>query len=187
MTVYSAPNRTSLIKSVASRLSDLIARSQDMDDIRDKMEDATEKGRATPAGARRAARWAQSAGTALESAEALIASEQATDLEEAAIQLMLAVAKSQIVSVPSLTAEERAEQAATIERLLYSSLNIIEQIADVDLSDYGRDYYASASANPFGPAEALAKQAADGVAAPPQTPAQQAEYLAQRLNMAVGS
>ena len=182
MNVYPAPNRTSLLMSVASRLNALIAQAQELEAMKDKVEDAAERGQAQPAIARRVARWAKSAGTGLEAAETLIASERAESLGEAAVQIMIAISRAQIMAVPGLTEAERLEHAEGIDRLLHSSLRVIEEAAGIDLSDYGRSYYASAKTDPFYRGEPVVTEI--HAPAAQDEPAETPEYVPPRISSA---
>jgi hypothetical protein len=89
------------------------------------------------------------AGAALEAAEKFIAAKAARSLAEAAIQIMLALSRAQILSVPGLDEAERENNAAELERLLQSALPVIADAAGIDLSEFGRAYYADRRTDPF--------------------------------------
>ena len=140
---------TSVLLAVAGRLPALIDQADQLESMVQSIREAYEKGRVEEAICRRTERWAQSAAAALDAAEKLVAAEPARALSEAAIQLMLAVSRVQILAVPGLNAEERAETGAELERLLQSALPVVAAAAGVELADYGRAYYADRRTDPF--------------------------------------
>jgi len=141
--------------TVASKLPLLIEQAEELDTMLRKI-DSEEAGKTEDDLRRRIERWAGSASNALEAAERLIASEPARGLADAAIQLMLAVSRAQIVAVSGLNDEERAAALGDLERLLQSALPIVADAAGIDLASYGRAYYADRRTDPFYRGEPLA-------------------------------
>ena len=141
--------RQSLLMTVASRLPTLVEQADQLDAMMQKIRDAHEAGRIEEDIRRRVERWAESSANGLEAAERLIASEPARTLAEAAIQLMLAVSKAQVLAISTLTDEERAASSADLERLLQSAMPVVADAAGIDLVDYGRAYYAARGTDPF--------------------------------------
>ena len=159
--------KQSLLMTVASKLPLLIEQAEELDTMLRKI-DGEEAGKTEDDIRRRVERWAESAANALDAAERLIASEPARALADAAIQLMLAVSRAQIVAVSGLKDEERAAALADLERLLQSALPIVADAAGIDLTNYGRAYYADHRTDPFYRGEPLA--AAQDTAAPHYDP-----------------
>ena len=149
--------------TVASKLPLLIEQAEELDTMLRKI-DSEEAGKTEDDIRRRVERWAESAANALEAAERLIASEPARALADAAIQLMLAVSRAQIVAVSGLKDDERAAGLADLERLLQSALPIVADAAGIDLTNYGRAYYADRRTDPFYRGEPLVAAAEDRVA-----------------------
>lgn len=145
----SYPSRPSLLMSIAGRLPLLAEQAEELDSMLHRVRAAQNEGRIEDDMCRRVERWAESASAALEAAEKLIASEPARALAEAAIQLMLAVSKAQVVAIEDLTIEERAAAASDLERLLQSALPIVADAAGIDLAEFGRAYYADRRTDPF--------------------------------------
>jgi len=142
-------NPRSVLLAVAGRLPSLIEQSEQLETMVQSVRDARDAGRVEDAVCRRAERWSQSAAAALDAAEQLIAAEPAKSLAEAAIQLMLAVSRAQVLSVPGLEAEERESTASELERLLQSAMPVVADAAGIDLSEFGRAYYADRRTDPF--------------------------------------
>lgn len=139
----------SVLLAVAQRLPALIEQADQLDSMMHTILDAHDTGRIEEAYCRRAERWAKSASAALEAAEKLVASEPARNLAEAAVQIMLAVSRAQVLGTRGLSDEERADAAAELERLLQSALPVVADAAGIDLADYGRAYYADRRTDPF--------------------------------------
>lgn len=158
--VTTSQSRQSLLMTVASKLPLLIEQAEELDTMLRKI-DSEEAGKTEDDMRRRVERWAESATNALEAAERLIASEPARALADAAIQLMLAVSRAQIVAVSGLKDEERAAALADLERLLQSALPVVADAAGIDLANFGRAYYADGRTDPFYRGEALATAAED--------------------------
>jgi len=133
--------------SVAAKLPLLIEQAEELDTMLSKLNGNA--GATEDDIRRRVERWAQSAANGLDAAERLIASEPARALADAAIQLMLAVSRAQILAVSSLSDAERAAALADLERLLQSALPVVADAAGIDLSNYGRAYYADRRTDPF--------------------------------------
>lgn len=150
--------KPSLLMTVASKLPLLIGQAEELDTMLRQI-DCEEAGKTEDDLRRRVERWADSATCGLEAAERLIASEPARALADAAIQLMLAVSRAQILAVSALSDQERAAALADLERLLQSALPIVADAAGIDLSDYGRSYYADRRTDPFYRGEPLAATA----------------------------
>jgi hypothetical protein len=142
-------DQCSALLALAERLPGLIAQAEQLETMVQSIRDAHDEGRVENAICRRAERWAQSADAALEAAEKFIAAEPARTLAEAAIQIMLAVSRAQILSVPNLDEAEREGNAAELERLLQSALPVIAEAAGIELSEFGRAYYADRRTDPF--------------------------------------
>ncbi len=147
--------KQSLLMTVASKLPLLIEQAEELDTMLRRI-DNDEAGKAEDEIRRRVERWADSATNGLEAAERLIASEPARALADAAIQLMLAVSRAQILAVSSLEDGERAAALADLERLLQSALPVVADAAGIDLSNYGRAYYADHRTDPFYRGEEIA-------------------------------
>ena len=156
----------SVLLAVAGRLPALIEQSDQLDSMVQSIQEAFERGRVEEAICRRTERWAKSATAALEAAEKLVAAEPARTLPEAAVQLMLAVSRAQLLSVPALDESDRATTAAELERLLQSALPVVAEAAGIDLADFGQAYYADRRTDPFyrgaSAASALAHPVLDG-------------------------
>jgi len=150
--------------TVASKLPLLIEQAEELDTMLRKI-DSEEAGKTEDDIRRRVERWAESATNALEAAERLIASEPARALADAAVQLMLAVSRAQIAAVSGLNDEERAAALADLERLLQSALPIVADAAGIDLTNFGRAYYADRRTDPFYRGEPLAAATAEDIAA----------------------
>jgi hypothetical protein len=146
--------------TVASKLPLLIEQAEELDTMLRKI-DSEEASKTEDDIRRRVERWAESATNGLEAAERLIASEPARALADAAIQLMLAVSRAQILAVSGLQDHERAAALADLERLLQSALPIVADAAGLDLSNYGRAYYADRRTDPFYRGEPLVAAAED--------------------------
>ena len=149
--------------TVASKLPLLIEQAEELDTMLRKI-DSEEASKTEDDIRRRVERWAESATNGLEAAERLIASEPARALADAAIQLMLAVSRAQILAVSGLGDEERAAALADLERLLQSALPIVADAAGIDLANYGRAYYADRRTDPFYRGEPLVAAAEDAAA-----------------------
>lgn len=141
--------RASLVLTVASRLPALIEQAEHLDAMAASLESEALKDGTTEDAARRVGRWRDSANAGLDAAERLIAAEPARSLAEAAVQVMLAVAKAQALSVSSLAEDERLNVTEDLERLLQSALPVMADAAGVDLADFGRGYYAGRQTDPF--------------------------------------
>jgi hypothetical protein len=141
--------RASLVLTVASRLPALIEQAEHLDAMAASLESEALKDGKSEDMVRRVGRWQDSANAGLEAAERLIATEPARSLAEAAVQVMLAVAKTQTLSVSSLTDDERQSVAEDLERLLQSALPVMAGAAGVDLADFGQTYYAGRQTDPF--------------------------------------
>lgn len=142
-------NRASLVLTVASRLPALIEQAEHLESMAAAFEGEALKDTTGEDAVRRVGRWLDSAAASLEAAERLIASQPARSLAEAAVQVMLAVAKAQVLSVSGLADEERACVAEELERLLQSALPVVADAAGVDLAEFGRPYYADRQTDPF--------------------------------------
>jgi hypothetical protein len=142
-------SRASLVLTVASRLPALIEQAETLESMAANLETDALKDGAGEDAVRRVGRWLDSAGASLEAAERLIASQPARSLAEAAVQVMLAVAKAQVLSVSGLADEERATVSEDLERLLQSALPVVADAAGLDLAEFGRAYYADRQTDPF--------------------------------------
>lgn len=142
-------NPRSVLLAVAGRLPALVEQAEQLETMVQSVRDARDQGRVEDAVCRRAERWSASAAAALEAAERLIAAEPAKTLAEAAIQLMLAVSRAQIVAAPGLDAEAREAAAGELERLLQSAMPVVADAAGIDLSEFARAYYADRRTDPF--------------------------------------